>query len=574
MVLPFPEPVSSNPNFTSDGTSTYAIVVSDTPDYVEEFASLELQKYLRQITGNTISIKRESEAQGMNLILVGKTKVSDRLQISLLPRFPLDDAFIVQTLGNMIILQGCAPRSTLFAVYKFLEILGCRFYAPALSCYGKMTGEYVPKRLNLPLPEMNFRYDPAFKWRRIAPDFNEAVNGMDSVAVIDWAAKNMINIIDFAQSQQKELSSISNAVFQAARIRGLGTVVHLNQIFPFMLGSDRISDHPEWMKLTGGFRQSLLPGSVDLSNGELKKAMYNFTQEKLAFYPQLSIIRVEVFPSDKYPSEELQLLGKLLPGTMFEVSKTPENISPLLEASNHFKSIINVACKPDFTSSESFMIDVKSLFDGRRRSNNGSPGLIFVNKSENSLFPVMGFVLGISNFLDELRPWGIESIEWSPQLETWGSRELEHYLFAASMFSVGLDYQNEIGEYGKCRFGGSAMEWINFFHDLSKTSALILSNDDVFSSDIHSDYLLENLESLKNILNIRIDNAVERHHEFFLKKQCSVLDYLIFKSVLKDKSAPDESKEEAFSKIIEMINNPVTKGWIERQPQLEQSDIF
>ena len=107
-------------------------------DPVIDFAALELKKYLRMMMYDCGDIK---------IFYDPETKTGFRL--GLLEDFGLpfegkdafwDDVVHIDTDEQGGILAGSNPRSVLFAVYRYLKLNGCRFFAPGPD------GEYIPQK--------------------------------------------------------------------------------------------------------------------------------------------------------------------------------------------------------------------------------------------------------------------------------------------------------------------------------------------------------------------------------------------------------------------------------------------
>jgi hypothetical protein len=57
-----------------------------------------------------------------------------------------DDGFLLRVSADRVSLTGNTDRATLYAVYAFLEDMGCRWFAPNVDFYGAAIGEFVPHR--------------------------------------------------------------------------------------------------------------------------------------------------------------------------------------------------------------------------------------------------------------------------------------------------------------------------------------------------------------------------------------------------------------------------------------------
>ncbi len=116
---------------------------------IERAAGEELSRYLEKMTGKRLPILEEARDKG--LIFVGKRGALNELEGL------RDDGFVIKQEEGNILLCGKGYRGTIFAVYRFLESLGCRFLA--------REEEIVPKTERLRISVKNVRENPAFEWR-------------------------------------------------------------------------------------------------------------------------------------------------------------------------------------------------------------------------------------------------------------------------------------------------------------------------------------------------------------------------------------------------------------------------
>lgn len=181
------------------------------------FAATELRRYLCKITGkdlgdpDAVPIIDDGKAlndRGLNrlngdYIVVGHNALSAQFDtkpetMKDLPGEGVSGGFRIQTIEaggtNRLLLLGNDRVGTLYAVYEFLERLGCRWYGPGV------VNEEIPHNLPTPLPPMEVTDWPRFRTRgfwawedRGNPDF------------FDWMARNRMNLWTAAQSGIPEL---------------------------------------------------------------------------------------------------------------------------------------------------------------------------------------------------------------------------------------------------------------------------------------------------------------------------------------------------------------------------------
>jgi Domain of unknown function (DUF4838) len=169
------------------GKPVATIIIADNPAKVGrylrdtvKFGAKLLQKYIEQSTGAKLPIKKESDNISGNVILVGRTKLGEKLNIPgkklppegyLIKRFPNGVAIV----GN--IAANGEDKGTMYGVYKFLEDnVGVRWYFPS-----KM-GTVVPKKQSIAIaaayqasghPFFEYRIGGISHWRKnIAQDWH------------------------------------------------------------------------------------------------------------------------------------------------------------------------------------------------------------------------------------------------------------------------------------------------------------------------------------------------------------------------------------------------------------------
>ncbi|HEX9971405.1 MAG TPA: DUF4838 domain-containing protein [bacterium] len=153
---------SSNIVIVENGLPKAVIVLNSGATEAERFAALEMQTYLRKISGAEIPIKIDSVKLHENQILVGQSRLTKEWGINTeeLGR----EGFRIKTKDNNLVLVGRDDAGTQFAVYTFLEkYLGVRWFWP-----GEL-GEIVPKMKTIAIEQIDDTEEPDFKWRDRGP---------------------------------------------------------------------------------------------------------------------------------------------------------------------------------------------------------------------------------------------------------------------------------------------------------------------------------------------------------------------------------------------------------------------
>ena len=110
-----------------EGITQYTIVQSDKATEPEKFAVQELTNFLSRVTGASFPVVAESSLSGkVRGIYVGWTKFAAQNGIDAAKLG--DEEWIIQSVGENLVLDGGWPRGTLYAVYEFLEQqVGCHW---------------------------------------------------------------------------------------------------------------------------------------------------------------------------------------------------------------------------------------------------------------------------------------------------------------------------------------------------------------------------------------------------------------------------------------------------------------
>ena len=131
-------------------------------------AARELAECVRAITGRTTPVlsAREGNAPGFRLAH-GESSA---------------DGFCWAAEGDEVRFEGDNGRSLLFAVYDFLEAIGCRWIAPGRS------GSRLPRGTNFSVPDSSGRQTPSLRGRCLA--IGHAAFLKDAEDWIVWASRN------------------------------------------------------------------------------------------------------------------------------------------------------------------------------------------------------------------------------------------------------------------------------------------------------------------------------------------------------------------------------------------------
>ena len=191
-------------NFSLVGKDGAAqIILGKSPTQIEQHAAGELSRYIGLITGTKPKVVHAGEEFGGDAVVIGRPQTNELLAefvgeglIHVSEDFPGLDGFLIKTIERdekrFLVLSGSADRSTLYAVYDFLERF-CRigFF---------WDHEYVPKESELAFGDIDIAQKPYFEFRQ---NLQACVIGYSAMywskeewqREIDWMAKHKYNAL-------------------------------------------------------------------------------------------------------------------------------------------------------------------------------------------------------------------------------------------------------------------------------------------------------------------------------------------------------------------------------------------
>src|SRR4051794_4665158 len=97
------------------------IVIAEKPLQANDRAAKELQKYVTQMTGQTLAIQTDASPLPDRAILIGPSKTLDALGVKLDKAKLGNDGFILKTVGPHLVIAGPGPRGSMYGTYELLE---------------------------------------------------------------------------------------------------------------------------------------------------------------------------------------------------------------------------------------------------------------------------------------------------------------------------------------------------------------------------------------------------------------------------------------------------------------------
>ncbi|MCC6487028.1 MAG: DUF4838 domain-containing protein [Candidatus Hydrogenedentes bacterium] len=174
-----------------DGAKPLATIVIDSgASELTRHAAEELQTYVERISGARLDMRTGREGLSGAAILVGPGKAVRDLGVDVPSGFTSnmnEEGYVIRTINSTLILAGNEEgpyRGTLFAVYDFLESIGCRWFFPGPY------GEVIPKHETIAVPDVDRTERPDFRFRNIWYSGWMPVREDDSKNLALWLDRN------------------------------------------------------------------------------------------------------------------------------------------------------------------------------------------------------------------------------------------------------------------------------------------------------------------------------------------------------------------------------------------------
>lgn len=157
--------------------SAYAIVIADDASPSTRYGALELQRYVKEMTGAELPIRSDREPLGANEVILGDNAHLRALETAVDFEALGSEGYIIRTVGPHLVIAGGDLRGNLYGVYGLLEDhFGCKWFTPEVS--------RIPQYQRLALPALDETKTPVLEYRE--PFTIDCFDG-------DWCARNRMN---------------------------------------------------------------------------------------------------------------------------------------------------------------------------------------------------------------------------------------------------------------------------------------------------------------------------------------------------------------------------------------------
>ena len=239
---------NSTISLNNNQNANFVIALLENADEYETLAAEELKKYFTQISGVDFSFEKNNEDTPK--IIIGKSKNLDAHTIHY--GFKNTDFLI----------QGGNGKSTLYAVYEFLEReLGCKFYSPKV--------EIIPTQKIINLPEnLSYTYTP------------------------DIHTRTVHSRLFYEDSTFANKRKVTNEAFPT-----YVPIAKVHTFHRFMPEEKFYKSHPEYYALRNGKR---IPTQLCLTNKTVYQIVKDSVQQQLLRYPNAEVISVSQDDNTQY----------------------------------------------------------------------------------------------------------------------------------------------------------------------------------------------------------------------------------------------------------------------------------
>ncbi|MCA9444307.1 MAG: DUF4838 domain-containing protein, partial [Candidatus Omnitrophica bacterium] len=183
-------PTFAEITLVNNGEPNATIVLAEQPSEQAKKSAEILQSYLHKISGASLAIQPESAKIYGSRIYVGACKAVEKMEIEIPSGFTKqmnEEGFISKTAGKDLILAGNEEweySGTMYAVYDFLEELGCRWFFPGEY------GEVIPQKKTITIEERDRTERPSFRFRNLWYSGWFPVSATDSARLGEWYDRN------------------------------------------------------------------------------------------------------------------------------------------------------------------------------------------------------------------------------------------------------------------------------------------------------------------------------------------------------------------------------------------------
>ena len=222
-----------------DGSSDYAIILSNEAGPSEKWAARDLADHLKQMSGATLPIRGEGGALPDKAILIGDGRLVLALRVGVDHAKLGTDGFIIRSVGTRLIIAGGRKRGTMYGVYELLGRLGCRWWAPGAST--------IPTMKTIRVPDLQIEKVPVLEYRdMLYGDLWQGLAGEERwLEGRRWCARNRVHARYHEMPEELGPIAMDRAIAHG--------------VMQYLPPGTHFSKHPEYYALIRGKRSIRQP---------------------------------------------------------------------------------------------------------------------------------------------------------------------------------------------------------------------------------------------------------------------------------------------------------------------------
>ena len=251
------------PFLVNNNKTDFKIVLSDSPDLVEQTAAKELKTYLDEITkANWIIASEKDVSEDAPQILIGNSSRAKKIFPEIHPDKIPYDGIEIHLKKNKLLLTGHKQRGTLYAVNTFLEdILGVRWWTSS--------EQTVPTYETFRLKPISISQAPKLIYRESF--YKDAFDPLFASRMKCNGANERIS---------PEYGGYHSFVFW------------VHSFYRLIPPEKYFADHPEWFSEVNGVRNAGHGSQLCLTNDEMRKELAKNAIEELRNNPGAKFISI------------------------------------------------------------------------------------------------------------------------------------------------------------------------------------------------------------------------------------------------------------------------------------------
>lgn len=439
-----------------------------------QFAGEELQRYLEEISGAQLPIVHDDSPHAGSIALQCDTAPKDKVALG-------DEGYSIRTSTDQVILTGACPRAVLYAVYAFLEHLGCRW------CFPARHGEVVPRRSPLVIPEIDIVEKPSFSYRCFQ---HCAAVDEKTIDWVDWMAKNRVNRFmvtlypakGYKGQWYREFKAVPG-LLDAIRKRGILIEAGHHSLYYWLPPEKYYDEHPDWYSMIGGERKRVaLKGprtQLCFTNAAMADALAERVLDFIRRNPEADVL--SIYTNDGYgycECPECQKAATPADAYVQFVNRVSEAVHR--EAPDKKLSLLSYSTVSNPPRSKLFGENTlcavatwpppkAGRLKGWLKSGVGEVALYeyYMGSYSDRSLPAC-WTQKIADELRMIHELGLTGVATQCELANWGSYSLNYWVCARLLWNVDQRLDDVVEDYLKHYYGPAAPDMKRYFATLER----------------------------------------------------------------------------------------------------------